>query len=431
MHRTFSLLLLGSCLLLPFSTLSSTEAPSWPKGIDPATLDLNTTQEPNLDSEDFVSLFNGHDLNGWTVRGSQMKFEVIDGEIVGTCTPELKPNSFLCTDKIFSNFIFTAEFKWDIEGNSGIMFRADTKENDRVFGYQSEMDPSKRGWTGGIYGEAMDGWLYPLSKPEHDAARAALQSPNEWSRMTISAQGSTIKTWINGIPCASLIDSSRIEGFFGLQVHQGDQGTIRWRNIKVKELPTTGENTNLFESNDFSQWTQVDGSPVNEGWTITGGTISRIQDNAGDIITREHYKNFDLSFEWKISKTGNSGIKYRTHGKLGLEYQILDDARHPDGKIVTHRSADLYDLLAARTDKPINPVGEWNTGRILVKGNNIQHWLNGEKVTEIEYGSEQWIESFEKSKYRKNVGFGSWTGPILLQDHGDNAWYRNLTIKPL
>jgi hypothetical protein len=151
----------------------------------------------------------------------------------------------------------------------------------------------------------------------------------------------------------------------------------------------------------------------------------------GNIITKEKFKDFELTFEWKISKAGNSGIKYRARGSLGLEYQVLDDQKHRDNKNPTHRAGSLYELVAAPDSKPLKPVGEWNKGRIFVKGNQIEHWLNGEKVVEITWGSEDWKKRFQKSKYHKNEGFGSWEGPILLQDHNDPVWYRNLKIRKL
>ena len=186
----------------------------------------------------------------------------------------------------------------------------------------------------------------------------------------------------------------------------------------------------LFEKDDFSQWTNFRGKPVGSGWMIKNGVIHR-KSLSGDIITKEKFKDFELTFEWKISEAGNSGIKYRTRGSLGLEYQVLDDQKHRDNKNPTHRAGSLYELVAAPDSKPLKPVGKWNTGRVIAQGNQIEHWLNGEKVVEITWGTEDWMKRFQKSKYRKNEGFGSWEGPILLQDHSDPVWYRNLRVKKL
>ena len=186
----------------------------------------------------------------------------------------------------------------------------------------------------------------------------------------------------------------------------------------------------LFNKDDFSQWTKVNGEKVDKGWSIENGIVHR-HAKGGDIITKGKFKDFELTFEWKISKAGNSGIKYRARGSLGLEYQVLADQKHRDNKNPTHRAGSLYELVAAQDSKTLNPVGEWNKGRIFVRGNQIEHWLNGEKVVEITWGSEDWKKRFQKSKYHKNEGFGSWEGPILLQDHNDPAWYRNLKIQKL
>jgi hypothetical protein len=186
----------------------------------------------------------------------------------------------------------------------------------------------------------------------------------------------------------------------------------------------------LFSKDDFSQWTKVNGDPVDVGWVIKKGVVHR-NARGGDIITKEKFKDFELTFEWKISEAGNSGIKYRTRGSLGLEYQVLDDRKHRDNKNPTHRAASLYELVAAPDSKPLKKVGNWNKGRIVAKGNQIEHWLNGEKVVKVTWGTDDWKQRFQKSKYHKNEGFGSWGGPILLQDHNDPAWFRNLMIKRL
>ena len=186
----------------------------------------------------------------------------------------------------------------------------------------------------------------------------------------------------------------------------------------------------LFEKDDFSQWTKVNGDQVGKGWSVKNGIVYR-GSKGGDIISKEKFKDFELTFEWKISEAGNSGIKYRTRGSLGLEYQVLDDQKHRDNKNPTHRAGSLYELVAAPDSKTLKPVGKWNIGRILAKGDKIEHWLNGGKVVEITWGSEDWEKKFQKSKYRKNEGFGSWEGPLLLQDHMDPVWYRNLKIQKL
>ena len=186
----------------------------------------------------------------------------------------------------------------------------------------------------------------------------------------------------------------------------------------------------LFKSDDFSQWMKVNGKPVDNTWKVKDGVVHR-KASSGDIVTKRKFKDFELSFEWKISEAGNSGIKYRTRGSLGLEYQVLDDEKHRDNKNPTHRAGSLYELVAAPDSKPLKAVGEWNKGRIIAKGNQIEHWLNGVKVVQITWGSEVWEKQFQKSKYRKNSGFGSWEGPILLQDHNDPVWYRNLKVRKL
>ena len=435
-----NLLRIISSLLISASTVYVSAAdknPDWPKGINPETLLDNSDLEPDLNQTGFVDLFNGNDLTGWTVQGGRMLFEAQDGSILGTQVKG-QPNGFLCTDKTYTDFIFTTEFKWEVLGNSGIMFRSGLKEqannsSKRVFGYQSEMDDKERRWTGGIYGEAMGGWKYPLSKPEaHAAARAAIKDHSSWNRMTIYAKGPLIKTWINGVPCAHLINEERSEGIFGLQVHAGARGTIHWRNLRIKELAGASAWTDLFADGDFSQWVSTKGGEVPEGWQIENGVVHRVADQRpGYITTKALYENFELAFDWKISEGGNSGVKYRTIKGLGLEYQVLDDDKHKDSKNKTHRAASLYELAAAPDDKPLRAVGEWNQARIVARGPTLEHWLNGVKVVEVNQDSALWTEQFAHSKYRKNEGFGFGAGNILLQDHGDEVWFRNLRIRNL
>jgi hypothetical protein len=205
----------------------------------PEEMLLNTDPEPDL-GPGFTSLYNGKNLDGWTARGGICKFEAKDDTIVGSCVPG-SPSTYLSTDKTnYVDFVFTAELKWEVDGNSGIMLRAQTKPGKKyetVYGLQAEMEGigKERCWSGGIYGQSAGGWYYPLWLEAHQQARAAIVTDG-WNRITIKAQGDTYKTWINGVPAAHLINSEYQQGFFSLQIHTGKQGTVLFRNIKVKEL---------------------------------------------------------------------------------------------------------------------------------------------------------------------------------------------------
>ena len=206
----------------------------------PEEMLLNTDSEPKL-SNGFTPLFNGKDLSGWTPKGGTCRFEAKRGLLIGTCVPGSR-STYLCTDKVnFTDFIFTCEMKWIVDGNSGVMFRARTKpgkNTETVFGPQAEMEgiTGDRYWSGGVYGQSCGGYFYPLWLKEHQAARDALKR-TEWNRLTIMAQGNVVKTWVNGVPAAHWVDDgSYPKGFFGLQIHKGSKGTVHWKNIRVKEL---------------------------------------------------------------------------------------------------------------------------------------------------------------------------------------------------
>ncbi len=202
---------------------------------------LNTEKEPKLKSKKFKSLFDGKTLNGWSTKQGTMKFEVINEEIVGTCSEG--PSTFLCTDKEYTDFIFTCEMKWEVDGNSGVQIRSRIRKDpnrNTVIGPQAEMEDlakKGRGWSGGIYGQNCGGWLYPLKALEHKELKNAIDRSG-WNRLTIKVVGNVFKTWVNGIPAAHWIDEENKfpTGFIGLQVHGGKQGIIHWRNLKIREL---------------------------------------------------------------------------------------------------------------------------------------------------------------------------------------------------
>jgi hypothetical protein len=205
----------------------------------PTEMLVNTDAEPQL-KEGFTDLYNGENLDGWTPLGGHCTFEAKGDIIVGTTVPG-SPSTYLSTDRDdYTDFIFTAEVKWIVNGNSGIMFRAQSKPGEKnvtVFGPQCEMEGTDlvRGWSGGIFGQSAGGWAYPLWLEAHEEARKAIQ-PDGWNRVTIQAIGTNVKTWVNGVPAANWETEEYTSGFFGLQVHSGQKGTIHFRDIKVKEL---------------------------------------------------------------------------------------------------------------------------------------------------------------------------------------------------
>lgn len=200
-------------------------------------------QEPDLTGGGFTSICDGKTLAGWRVAdgkaSGKMRYTVDQGAIVGTCVPG-EANGFLRTDKAYGDFVFTCEVKFDVPGNSGIQFRSRQRaDNGRVNGYQCEIDPGERRYSGGIYDEARRGWLFPLWGRAYEKARQAFQH-GKWNRFTIKAQGQRLQTWVNGIPCSDYTDTDpkhfTPSGFIALQVHGGKEGQIRWRNLRLKEL---------------------------------------------------------------------------------------------------------------------------------------------------------------------------------------------------
>ncbi len=422
----------------------------------------------------WVNLFNGKDLTGWEQLNGKAKYEVVDGVIVGT-TVLNTPNSFLCTEKNYADFIFEVDLLVAENMNSGIQFRSESSadyNNGRVHGYQCEVDPSDRAWSAGIYDEARRGWLYPLTL--NPAAQSALKM-GEWNHYRIECIGSSIKTWLNGVACAEVIDDMTPEGFIALQVHsignnkEAEGHQIKWKNIRIK---TTGLKASpsggiyvvnllpnnlskdekeqgfklLFDGKSIDAWKSAKtGEFPKHGWEVKDGVLSVLSkksspERGGDIITKKEFGPFELKFDFNFTKGANSGVKYGIGNNgpgLGLEYQILDDENHPDAKlgVVGNRTmSSLYDLIPSIKEKRFtNGVGEWNRGRIVVFADGtVQHWLNGRKVVEYVRGSAIYRALVARSKYAKHEGFGmAPKGPILLQDHGDNVHFRSIKIREL
>jgi hypothetical protein len=194
----------------------------------------------------------------------------------------------------------------------------------------------------------------------------------------------------------------------------------------------------LFDGSTLAGWKHP-GKPVGsaKGWTAEDGVLKLApRSGGGDLVTNEQFENFELSFEWKIAPGANSGLKYNLVSPdrgLGCEYQLLDDEKHSDAKVGPQRqTAALYDVIPPAAEKKLHPPGEWNSSRLVVKGNAVEHWLNGNKVLGYELGSAQLKAQVAKSKFKGEEAFGTKTkSAILLQDHSDEVSFRNLKIRPL
>ncbi|MGL4493455.1 MAG: 3-keto-disaccharide hydrolase [Tannerellaceae bacterium] len=433
------------------------------------------------------TLFNGKDLSGFTQLNGKAPFFVKDGCLVGKSVKG-EPNSFLATTETFKDFILEFEVKCDTSLNSGVQFRSEslpTYQNGRVHGYQCEIDPSDRAWSGGVYDEARRGWLASLeNNPEGQKA----YKKHGWNKYRIEADGNMIRIWLNGVNTANLYDNETPEGFIAFQVHgignskpwqEGKE--IQWRNIRIKtdkvssnlkkgklaqsinKVPNTLSEDEvaqgwmlLFDGKSTQGWRGAHKESFPEsGWKVKDGVLSVQKSdggestNGGDIVFEKNLKAFELKVDFKITEGANSGIKYFVTEKekqkgsaFGLEYQILDDAKHPDAKLFTtyegsRTLASLYDLKKA-SGKRFNGVGKWNEARIIVyPDNRVEHWLNGFKVLEYTRGSEDYRKLVQGSKYAASnyneAGlFGeAEVGRILLQDHGDEVSFRNIKLKVL
>ena len=437
-------------------------------------------------NDGWVDLFNGKDFSGFNQLNGKAPYRVEDGMLVGKSVMG-EPNSFMATELDYGDFILEFDVWCDPSLNSGVQFRSESKpdyNNGRVHGYQCEIDPSDRAWSGGIYDEARRGWLVTLV--DNEQGRNAYKK-GDWNKYRIEAFGDTIRIWLNGVNTSNLLDNTTSKGFIAFQVHSigrnesQDGKEIKWKNIRimteniranlakgtliseVNRVPNTLTQNEtatgwklLFDGNTSAGWrgAHKDAFP-DKGWKVGNGVITVSgadggeSTNGGDIVSMGEYSAFELSLEFKITEGANSGIKYFvTEGEkqkgsaFGLEYQILDDARHPDAKLFTafdgsRRCAGLYDLIKPQNIR-FNGVGQWNQAVVKVfPDNRVEHWLNGFKTVEYERGSDAYRELVKGSKYsakeyNENGLFGEAPkGRILLQDHGDEVSFRSIKIREI
>ncbi|RIH65445.1 DUF1080 domain-containing protein [Mariniphaga sediminis] len=427
---------------------------------------------PGCNEDGWEYLFNGKNLEGWKQLGGVAKFEVINGEIVGT-TVLNTPNTFLTTEKLYSDFILEVEFILSVRMNSGIQFRSESYpeyNNGVVHGYQCEVDPSERSWSGGIFDESRRSWLYPVDlNPD---AKSAFKI-GEWNKFRIECIGSSMRTWLNGIPVAHLIDDMTPEGFIALQVHSirdnkehlGRQ--IKWRNIRIKTknlVPSPPDNiyivnlipNDLNPSEVFQGYKLLFDGETTDGWesfckdsiyldrwVAEDGVLSyhpEFGSKKNNIATVENYNAFDLKFDFNLSAQSESGIIYRM-GKVdlskGLEYQLFDDLSYSDEQISIdngHACASLFGLIPAKYYPWMNKKpGTWNQGRIILSADDkVQHWLNGRKVVEYDLkdGIVQDLVTGAKPSIIKDFMIAK-ESPVILQASEGVVAFRSIKIRRL
>ncbi len=428
--------------------------------------------------QDATPLFDGKTLKGWKTLGGGADYQVVDGTIVGSSRPGV-PNSFLVTEQDYGDFILDFDVRQDVgPTNSGIQFRSLSTpdfENGRVHGYQADIDPSERAWSGGIYEEAQRGWFYT---GEMNPPAKLLYKFGEWNHYRVEAIGPRLRVWINGKPASDVIDDVKKSGFFGLQVHSiekpEDAGrTTTWKNLLVqtrnlKPAPPMGifirnnlpNNLDpqekaqgwrlLWDGKTGKGWHSAKGGAFPaQGWSMTDGVLAvQPKGGGGDIVTDQEFGAFELQMEFKVSAGANSGIIYlltaahdpASNAPLGLEYQLLDDERHPDAKLGIDGNrtlASLYDVLPRAklmTNVGVAPKIEvWQHARIVSHADGtVEHWLNGVKVLEFNRNSDDFKAHVATSKFKSTAGFGSAAkGRILLQDHGDAVAFRSIKIRQL
>jgi Domain of Unknown Function (DUF1080) len=435
-------------------------------------------------SADWKYLFNGTDLNTFEQKNGTAEFRIEGNDIVGISKMNTR-NSFLCTKSHYTDFIFELEVNIHPLLNSGIQIRSQSMPDyyeGAVHGYQIEIDPSARAYTGGIYDESRRGWLYPLA--QNESGRNAFKQ-SQWNHLRIEAIGKDIRVWLNGVNTANIVDDLTPSGFIALQVHSISDSTlsgkeVRWRNLKIlttdlqqqrKETDPSVSEENfvanylspleqqqgwrlLWDGKSTKGWGADDGSSFPEkDWTIHNGELqtsnNTITTLGKSIRSLEKFKHFELKVSFQLSETAQSGLMYlvdslretATANVSAFEYQLIDDQKHPDAKngVNGNRSlGSLYDLIPAENlsrpgaSKSFRGNGQWNEARIVVKEDQVEHWLNGYKLVVFDRHAQLFQALLDHSIFAHQKDFASvQSGHIVLQHQGPGVSFRSIKIKIL
>jgi hypothetical protein len=331
------------------------------------------------DEKGFVLLFDGKTLDGWKKHGGMATYKIEDNCVVGSVGPG--PNTFLCTEKNYGNFRLEVESILDVPSNSGIQFRSHIREkDDRVFGYQCEIDPSDRAWSAGIYDEGRRGWLNPLSGDDDykKKARTAYKK-GEWNKFVIETRGPWLRTWLNDIPCADLLDASDLDGLIALQVHAAKEGRIRWRNVRIKEFaPSKWEP--IFDGKTLEGWKKQGGD-----WSVKDGVIvgkaGKSEAKSGHLVSDKEYGDFAVRLKYK-AMTGNSGLNFRAEeGDKNLQAEI-DPVNDVGGLLEAEGRGWIVQPKPEDVKKWIK-ANDWNELVVIAMGDRVVVQVNGNTSAEI------------------------------------------------
>lgn len=341
---------------------------------------------------EFRSLFDGKSLEGWTKRGGAATYHVEDGCIVGVVA-DRRNNTFLCSNETFENFVFLAEFKFDKPFNSGIQFRSSARPQgdiERVFGYQYEIDTTKS--TGGVYDEGRRAKFLAPDTPEKLQAGMTAFKQGDWNTVKIQCIGPCIQTWINDFLVTDFIDLETQRGYFGLQVHSAADGQIRWKNIRVQELPNTPW-TNLFTPADGEDKDEMfkhlevkpAGSWVKQEDGSYHATSEAAEKRDGMVLSKDKYPNAAVRIQFKQGK-GNSGLYFRAT-EIDTPYWI----QGIQGEIDTAATGGLWEvkgrgwIFPPPKDKiaTIFKTDDWNELVVVAQDDHIRTVLNGVEIANL------------------------------------------------
>ena len=396
-------------------------------------------------AEGWQMLFDGKTLDGWSIKSGYATYKVDNGAIVGT-TVAKSPNTFLCSEEEFADFELTFDVKFDDEFfNSGVQIRAKLRGENfggRVYGPQVEIEVSP-GQAGFIYGEAAGGWQSPEPQSDEPGSAHNFFKNDGWNQYRILAVGRRIQTWINGNMVADLVyDQGRYmdnpEGFIGLQVHgvgeREEKMSVRWKNIMIKPVSSAYREdasrgaVRLFNGQDFEGWRfhlGKEGADNNDAITVVDGTIICPGQPRGYLYTDKSYSDYIISYEWAFDRpgdlqddskfTGNSGclVHMAEKNALGIWPRSIEvQGQHKQAGLILPIPRDVkcettYDQEAR--DGAINPVGQWSTMTIDVKGGDMLIRVNGIQVATV---SDSELTS----------------GPIGLQSEGAPIRWKNIFI---